>query len=846
MTQFQCSARDLKSRFWVFEEGEEIMRKQQSRTVSKLMCAIAPAASLALAVLSFSAPAARGNLYWDTNGSNHGATNGTAADGTWGVDNFWSSDPTGNSATGAWNPFDTAIFSAGTNALTANVAVSGTQNFGGLQFLTGVTTLGGSGTLDYNEDGSENPSVVVPSGQSATINTVINGDGLITLSGGGTLNLGSTQSQANTFGSFSGIVGDNFVSTGALDITGGSKLVFAGENDATADAPNPLGASPESAISNYITLDNGILSNTNSDSSGTSSFVLPDRGIIVTSNGGTLDLPAVGTKLLIAGGSSIQVAGTLTKTGPGTLMMRSNMTVTGAPVLDIEGGTIEYDNYLRFGASTATFSYFRLNGGTLLDSNPGSAGSFLAATSSVHIGPNGGTLNYTSSSTGTVALYGSSTSTNAMILGDGGTTTNGGAQTLTVSGADELRFEGPGMGNNTFAKMVVTGGGLLRAGYDGVVADELESTFGATPLAFLPDAITLNNGFLGSSWGTSLSKNRGITLAAGGGGLINSGGSMTVTGTITGPGAFIVYGNTSTSTAAAVLATDIADVANNWTGGTVLGAPINALFTTATYGNINVSAGSFLGQGPVTFLDGKLTLSNPAQTVASLNSASGVGTVALGSTTVLTLNAATSSASFGGTIIQSAGTGASLIKNGNGTQILTGINTYGGGTTINAGALATPAVADLGSGHVTINGGALLVTDSSQLASVGSLLTASYDGDKWDTGTFRSTTITSNTRNIGYGLVGGQVKVMYTLPGDATLDGKVDGSDLAVISSSGTTWTTGDFNYDGVVNADDLSLFELGAAIGSLPAAPVPEPASCMLTIMSAAGVLSSRRRRSR
>jgi fibronectin-binding autotransporter adhesin len=833
-------------RVWASEEGEEIMRKQRSTTASKLVYAMTPAATVALAVLSLSAPAARGNLYWDTNGSNPGATDGTAADGTWGSDNFWSTDPSGNSATGAWNPFDTAIFSAGTNALTANVAVSGTQNFGGLQFVSGVTTLGGSGTLDYNEDGSENPSVVVPTAQSITINTVINGDGLITLSGGGTLNLGTTQSQANTFGSFSGIVGDNFVSTGALDITGGSKLVFAGENNATTDAPNPLGASPESLITNYITLDNGILSNTKSDSSGTASFVLPDRGIMITSNGGTLDLPAVGTKLLIAGGSSIQVAGTLTKTGPGTLMMRSNMTVTGGPVLDIEGGTIEYDNYLRFGPSTATFSYFRLNGGTLLDSNPGNAGSLLASTASLHIGPSGGAIGYTSSSTGTSAIYGAAGTTNAVILGDGGTTTNGGAQTLTIAGTDEVRLEGPGMANNTFAKIVVTGGGLLRAGFDTVVADELETTFGATPLAFLPDAITLNNGFLGSSWGTSLSKNRGITLASGGGGFINSGGAMTVTGTITGPGAFVVYGNTSTSTVAAVLTTNSADSANNWTGGTVLGAPINALFTTATYGNINVSAGSFLGQGPVTFLDGKLTLSNAAQTVASLNSSSSVGTVALGSTTVLTLNAATGSASFGGTIIQSAGTGASLIKNGNGTQTLTGINTYGGGTTINAGALATPAVADLGSGHITINGGALLVTDPSQLASVGSLLTASYDGDKWDTGTFRSTTITNNTRNIGYGLVGGQVKVMYTLPGDATLDGKVDGSDLAAISSSGTTWATGDFNYDGVVNGDDWSLFDLGLAIGSLPATPVPEPASFILTVISAAGVLSFRRRRSR
>ncbi|HEY1686791.1 MAG TPA: autotransporter-associated beta strand repeat-containing protein [Tepidisphaeraceae bacterium] len=822
------------------------MRKQAAVN-SKLVCAMASAAVLAM----LSCNTARANLYWDTNGSKPGATDTTAADGTWGSDNFWSNDPTGNSPTGAWNDYDTAIFSAGSNALTANVAVSGTQNFGGLQFVTGTTTLGGSGTLNYNNDGSVNPGVVVPTGQTATINTIISGNGQIQLSGGGTLLLGTTQTQANTFDSFSGVdAGGDFLSTGAISISGGSTLQFAGENNATPGAGNPLGVAPAAAenysaggSSAYITINDGTLRNTIVDSSGTASFVLPFRGIQVLSGGATFDIPAASSVLNLVDAVDLTSGGLLTKTGAGTLKFSNgpspNLTGGNGSAIDIEGGEISIFSSLNLG----TESYVRLNGGTLLQTNSGNGGSFISGSTTLKIGPNGGTIGYASTGTGTSAIYGNSNSPNAEILGDGGTTTNGGAQTLTVTGKDEFRAEGAGMANNTFAKLDITGGALFRAGYDGVPADEIETTFGAVPLAFLADAITLDNGFIGSSWATVLSKNRGITLTANGGGDIISGGSMTINGTITGPGAFSVYGVSSTSTAVLVLTTNSADSPNNWTGGTVLGAPINALFTTATYGNLSVSAGSVVGSGPVTFLDGKLTLSNTAQTLASLISASGIGTVALGASTALTLNASSGSTSFGGTIIQNGTTtGASVTKNGAGTQILTGVNTYTGGTTINAGALETPALADFGTGNITINGGALVVTDSSQFASVGAALAASYDSDKWDTGTFRSTAITNNTRNLGYAIVGGQVEVMVTLPGDTNLDGIVNTTDLGNMSASGTTWSTGDFNYDGKVNSDDYALFMLGSALPSLPGAPVPEPG--VVAIFLAAAPLIGRRRK--
>src|SRR6476646_2166169 len=76
-------------------------------------------------------------LYWDINNTNAGATDdggGIANSVTgWGTDNFWSTDSTGASATGAWTDGNTAVFSAGTNATgNSTIVVNGTQTVGGI------------------------------------------------------------------------------------------------------------------------------------------------------------------------------------------------------------------------------------------------------------------------------------------------------------------------------------------------------------------------------------------------------------------------------------------------------------------------------------------------------------------------------------------------------------------------------------------------------------------------------------------------------------------------------------------------------------------------------------------
>jgi hypothetical protein len=107
-------------------------------------------------------------------------------------------------------------------------------------------------------------------------------------------------------------------------------------------------------------------------------------------------------------------------------------------------------------------------------------------------------------------------------------------------------------------------------------------------------------------------------------------------------------------------------------------------------------------------------------------------------------------------------------------------------------------------------------------------------------------------------LASGTIEVMFTLLGDANLDGTVNSEDFTPFSHnlglSGAVWDEGDFNYDGTVNAEDFTSFShnlnqsavLAGGLeeaNSISLANVPEPASAGMIVIAGLGILHRRRR---
>jgi autotransporter-associated beta strand protein len=126
-----------------------------------------------------------------------------------------------------------------------------------------------------------------------------------------------------------------------------------------------------------------------------------------------------------------------------------------------------------------------------------------------------------------------------------------------------------------------------------------------------------------------------------------------------------------------------------------------SLFRLSNTDGGNMSPASTVVMSSNTTLD----LNNYSTTVGALANATGTPTghrVLIGSAT-LTVGGNNQSTSFSGVI---SGTG-NLIKIGTGTQTLTGLNTYQGGTTFSGGYIAVASLNYLGPGGFTFNGGGL-------------------------------------------------------------------------------------------------------------------------------------------
>jgi hypothetical protein len=185
--------------------------------------------------------------------------------------------------------------------------------------------------------------------------------------------------------------------------------------------------------------------------------------------------------------------------------------------------------------------------------------------------------------------------------------------------------------------------------------------------------------------------------------------------------------------------------------------------------------------------------------------------------------------------------------------------------------IAAGAKLDLSNNSLTIS-----YTGASPAGTIRSLLASGFNAGAWSGAGIDSSTAALNSSSLtalGYRDTGSSVMVKYTYYGDNKLDGKVDTTDFQMfldgfVATSGSSWSSGDYTYDGKVDlGNDFNLFlrayllqgkalgdlapvvasdsELSAAQRAQLMSLVPEPVPTMVWSSALAAVGARRRRRS-
>jgi len=426
--------------------------------------------------------------------------------------------------------------------------------------------------------------------------------------------------------------------------------------------------------------------------------------------GGSKSLSVSGAGTVVLSGQNTYSGGTTVNAGT---VVAGNSTVTAAG--SITNGP--------FGTGTLTLgtgATLKDNGTAITLANPLSlSGTItLASTGSGSLDFDGTAL----TTPATVTLTGATTLTvnNTTTIADNISGNFGfsklGTGTLILTGVNS----GTGPTNVTSGTLVVSGPGSLSSG--------TVTLAGGTTLQYTDGAATLSQNITVSSGSATISNTGGGLLTLGGTldkngtTLILNGGAngIKVTGQITGATAgsdLVVTGGTTTLT----------NLTNNYNGPTyVQGGGTLVDGTPGTGATLPTATTLYIGGTDNT--TGTFDLDGNNQTIAGLASqgTGGAANVVTNNGTLDSTLTVTAGGAFAGTI-QDGGTNKTGIAISGGTMVLTGANTYSGGTTITASTLQVGSATALGTGSVT-NSGTLETVGAQHVINVGGSYTQNAGG----------------------------------------------------------------------------------------------------------------------